>query len=144
MTRRPSRVLLQRQFRVYNGVHFGGVLPEIYVRWRYIADYGRFHIPSAVPPHGRIEISTMYVAPCGWRGILLHEMVHAYLWHTARDRNTDTTLSEDHGGPFVVECNRIGAKMGLPAVTDSDSWAWPWHGLDRDDLHDFHEPERLT
>jgi hypothetical protein len=139
MKRRPSRGAITRQQRVYNGRFFAGALPELPVHWCRMGCYAQYRMPSPAYPDGRILLSNTEDAPCGWRGILLHEMVHAYLWHTAKDRSTGGTVSEDHGHEFAAECNRIGREMGLPEVSDSDSWAWPWHHLDSSDLHDAHD-----
>lgn len=139
MKRRPSKTRLVRQARVYNGRFFGGVLPELPIHWCRMGCYAQFRTPTPAYPDGRILLSTTEEAPCGWRGILLHELIHAYLWHTKTDQNIGGTIMEDHGREFTAECNRIGRALGLPEAQDSDSWAWPWHALDGDDLHDVHE-----
>lgn len=53
----------------------------------------------------------------GWRGTLLHELIHIRL--------SEHTQGDPHGPVFTRECNRIGAVLGLPPVAEGDSWAWP-------------------
>lgn len=128
-----------RQARLFNARFFGGVLPEIPVHWRRASSYyGMWHFDATKRkrfPNGLIVLSTNIDVPGGWRGILLHEMLHAWLFYTVEaESDGDTDAAEDHGEAFTEAANRIGAQLKLPLVTEHDSWSWPWGVLDEDDL----------
>jgi hypothetical protein len=69
----------------------------------------------------------MNMPKCGWRGILLHECIHAYLEHGPGELEHADTRVEHHGPLFAAWCNSIGRKLGLPPVSVEDCAAWPWH-----------------
>lgn len=121
---RPSKREIHEQFRTFNADFFGGALPEVPIHWRRMLAYGACCEPCPKYPHGLIELSTMHMPPCGWRGVLLHEMVHLHLDQRGVDE-WDSGEVAYHGPRFTAECNRIGALLGLPEYGDEASWYWP-------------------
>ena len=137
----PTREQLRVTFELYNARYFGDRLrtPALH-RVASAAIYGDCTEPCAGFPAGRIRISTRIAAPrAGWRGILLHEMIHHALIARghARTMPHDATNAEWHDAAFTREANRLGRRLGLPRVAQSDAWAWPWGGMVARDLHDL-------
>ena len=52
------------------------------------------------------------------RNVLLHEAIH--------QRLLETIGNHDHDYRFALECNRIGRKLGLPDVSESQCYRWPF------------------
>lgn len=127
--RRPSRDEILNQYRVFNADFFQGKLPEVPVHWRRMAAYGTYCEPDARHPFGYIELTVDDMPPGGWRGTLLHEMVHLRLDSRGVDE-FETGEVPDHGPRFTAECNRIGKLLGIPAYCDASSWYWPHAHMD--------------
>ncbi len=122
-------------FQEYNRRFFGGVIhPDLPVHWKKLKHFGDSQDPCKRYPHGLIRLSTSSIAACGWRGILLHEMVHVYLDFHDVDEWQDGPVPW-HGPRFVEEANRIGRELGLPEVTEETAWYWPTFA------YDDHDPE---
>lgn len=117
---------LYREFSLFNARFFDGrVLPPA-IHWCRMRQYGEWVPPCSTYPHGRIFLSTMGMPKCGWRGVLLHEMVHAWLESSHGEPDHEDTKVAHHGPHFAAWCNAIGAELGLPETTIADCWAWPW------------------
>lgn len=112
-------------FDEYNARFFGGKLTRPKFRLQTMKRYlALWHWPCPQHPAGLLILSNS-PAPkhfLGWRGTLLHELVHVFVGE--RDRDND-----DHGPVFTRECNRIGRLLGLSDVLEGDSWKWPCHHL---------------
>lgn len=142
MKKRPSRDEVRAEYRLVNELFFGGVLhPELPIHW--VAStkfYGDCEGPCERWPYGRVRLSTGEMPQCGWRGILLHELIHLAcdmegFHHELAGRQPPDEYEhgtiEFHGAQFAAHCNRIGAELGLPTVEEEDCWAWPHcHHLD--------------
>ncbi len=139
MRRRPSKAQVESQFRAFNAAFFGGTLPPVPVHWQRARGYGLYSEPGVKGepgvvdktkyPYGLIHLSTMEQPQRGgWRAILLHEMVHAWLFLCGMDDQSSDhdTIEETHGPVFATACNVIGARMGLPEVSVEECWTWPW------------------
>jgi hypothetical protein len=121
----PPKSLVETFFGLLNTNAFGGALPEIPVHYCRMRAYGAAEPATDRYPHGRIFLGTMTPwPPCGWVGVLLHEMVHVYLDLQGVDEYEHGTPAY-HGPRFTAECNRIGAVLGWPPVEEHDSGAWP-------------------
>ena len=128
---RPTPKDIRAQFRLFNAYHFRGLLPPVALRWRPLETaYAVWYYPEPRWPNGCIVLSAHDDAACGWRGVLLHECIHAWLeLRYGYDFEADTSAESEHHGPvFTRECNRIGARLGLPPIDEDSSWSWP-HGL---------------
>lgn len=129
MARPPSKRALRKVFDRCNSEHFGGVLPPVDLETTLEHEYGSFCPPCGEHPFGVIYVNTRLTAQllCGWRGVLLHELIHAYLFFMSPEVDElDADEVAYHGPVFAAEANRIGATLGLPRVDESSSWAWPW------------------
>lgn len=95
------------------------------IHWRHMTKcYGLWDSATAKFPHGRVVLSSAVQPKCGWRGVLLHELIHAQIGPDL-DEHEDTKV-EYHGPIFAAWCNTIGAQLGIPHVSVEDCWAWPW------------------
>lgn len=142
---KPTKRELRAQFNTFNALHFFGALPaELPVHWIWADYYGEWCDPAHVQnparyPFGIVFLSSKKQPACGWQGMLLHELIHAYLHFTHRDPQFDDYLSDAHDEAFAKECNRIGKKLGLEEVSVGECWSWPWTAHDADDLEEMHE-----
>jgi len=122
---RPLKTEVRQQFILYNTAFFGGALPNIPIHFRKLKNAdAHYWDPYPGKPNGLIVIDPASDFPCGWRGLLLHELLHAWL-ETWRVDEFDTGDVQDHGPVFTAEANRIGRLLGLPDVDESESWCWP-------------------
>lgn len=117
---------MREAFDTYNATHFGGALPPIALQLsRSLRDYGSCSQPCRTWPWGRIRISSLLDMPhVGWRGVLLHEMVHASIWQREGDFGEEP--DGGHGADFERECARIGRAIGLPDAGEDEACYWPW------------------
>lgn len=115
-------------FDDYNVLFFGGKLSRPKFRLQAMKNfYALFHWPCPQHPAGLLILSCT-PAPkhfLGWRGTLLHEMIH--IWLSEHDEN------DVHGAAFTRECNRIGRVLGLSDVDLDDAGRWPAHHLNREE-----------
>lgn len=128
----PTPRALREQFDTYNRLFFHGALPPILLEIQHLPYwYGAWDRPGTRlakgSPHGRIVITSALSMPrcIRWRGILLHEMLHAWLHFTDRAETIDQDTDEWHDHRFAAETRRIGRKLGLPDLPDDEAWAWP-------------------
>jgi hypothetical protein len=140
---KPPKSEVMRQQRLMNARFFGGSLPEIPVYWRACTRYyAEYKHPHRQYPNGLITLSSKNLPRCGWKGLLLHELIHAFLYHTHQEDHPakDATILEDHSANFTREVNRIARALKMPEVDVSESWAWPWCLLTHIDIsEEFHE-----
>lgn len=142
---RPPKHEVRAQFVKYNAAFFGGALPEIPVHWVRMRHYGEWMPPEGLEdgkyPYGLIFLSTMDApAKGGWKGVLLHEMVHAWLyWGDREDAEEGGTILEGHDVEFARECNRIARALGMPETSVEESWSWPWGLWEPRDLSSDHD-----
>lgn len=134
LLRVPTLRALEKQFATYNRLFFRGALPDVKIGLYDMSNHYGFWEPPARgqppgAPYGHIVLSFEPPRRVGWRGILLHEMIHVWLHYT---RHEDYPFPEDHAAvhdaAFTRECNRIGRRLGLPEVSEEESWSWP-HAL---------------
>lgn len=143
----PAKRVLMDHYELFNAQHFAGKLPSIPIHVARMGWYGEYRPASDLGqpksyPYGVIYLGNLLKVPApGWRGMLLHEMIHAHLALVDREDpiNIDASISEQHGPMFTKECNRIGATLRWPVVSVEASWAWPWGALDPTHLDELHD-----
>ena len=98
-------------FRQFNEDYFGNMLPMPYIRIRHsVKTLGYFSYQYDVPfgESETIEISDFYdYKPNQLRDILVHEMVHYYLYYTGED------LKLKHGKAFKKMAKQLNKTYGL-------------------------------
>lgn len=111
--------------QAYSDLYFHGALGGLQIRTARLArDWGWYEYPEEFPPQGRVSLNRS-MDETQWRQVLLHEMVHAALAIADSPDEFEHGETVQHGPRFTKECNRIGRRLGLPDVTEDDSWAWP-------------------
>ena len=132
----PDDRELRRAFYHANHKYFRGRLPTPRLFWQRLPQtYAEYEAPRA-RGRGAIYVNPRLQPPAasgGWRGLLLHEMVHLAVDLTNVDEFDHGSVAW-HGPVFTRECNRIGRVLGIPDTNEEDSWAWPWGAFDPDDL----------
>lgn len=113
----------------YSDLFFHGVLHHLPVHWASLgADDGHYDPPSRRYPWGIVRLSTDLTEDL-WRGVLLHEMVHAAVALGEDVDEWEHGVVPYHGPRFAWACNYIGSRMGLREIDVEESWAWPWSAL---------------
>jgi hypothetical protein len=90
-------------------------------------------------PASRVICISADIAPLGalggWRGVLVHEMIHADLHLSGLDPAlSGSDIAEDHSEIFWARTRRIGRALDLPDCAEWEAWAWPWCLGDGTDL----------
>jgi hypothetical protein len=119
---RPTKKQLYSAFNKYNSLLFYGALPPVPIHYRRMGSYALYQEPCWKYPLGIICIGD--IAPGGWKGVLLHEMVHVYLDLADLDEYEHGQCAW-HGPAFTRQCNRIAGILGLPSVDMDEAHAWP-------------------
>lgn len=84
-------------------------------------------------------LSTYLARTWEWRAVLLHEMIHVWLYLGGDQDEWHLGTVAHHGPSFTAQCNRVGRLMGLPPVVEEDSWAWPWTAMGESPVTDVDE-----
>lgn len=122
---RPTRSEIRNQFDTFNADFFGGKLPRVRLQMRNMNNCEGVQLePSKRYPNGLIVLGWPCRSPSGWRGVLLHEMIHIHLDIKGVD---EVEWGEEpyHGPRFAAECNRIGRLLGIPEYHDEECYQWP-------------------
>lgn len=122
---RPSIAEVRQSYAVLNKTLFGGVLPaQTALRWQRMRWNGDCEEPNERYPYGLIRLSTMMEVTCGWLGILLHEMVHLYMF-MLYPHVDEWDQFDWHGQQFCDVCNHVARQLDWPEVEVEDCWNWP-------------------